>query len=135
MTAPKKRGKTSSQVITSDRRVADLDALSESLGVAPGRVLDTLLELRSVEELTAFAQAQAWHQDKTKPAPVLLDAAVVAAISGQLALSFSSLLGPLLIDVLQVAIPQAFESRPQILQGVVNSVIDRMIAEQDQGIS
>ncbi len=135
MTAPKKQGKTSSQVITTDRRVADLDALAENLGVAPGRVLDTLLDLRSVEELTAFAQAQAWQQDKTKPAPVLLDAAVVAAISGQLALSFSSLLGPLLIDVLQVAIPQSFESRPQILQGVVNSVIDRMIAEQDQGIS
>lgn len=131
MTAPKKRGKTSSQVIVTDRRVADLDALAERLGVAPGRVLDTLLELRSVEELTAFAQARTWQQDANKPVPVLLDGAVVAAISGQLANSFSSLLGPLLIDVLQVAIPQALESRPQILQGVVNSVIDRMIAEQE----
>ncbi|SDU13888.1 hypothetical protein SAMN05216296_1995 [Pseudomonas pohangensis] len=99
--------------------------------MAPGRVLDTLLELRAPEELAAFAQAQAWRRDANKPVPVLLDGAVVAAISGQLATSFSRLLGPLLIDVLQVAIPQAFESRPQILQGVVNSVIDRMIAEQE----
>lgn len=133
MNTVKKQGKTSSQMITSNRRVRDLEAVAELLGVAPGRVLDTLLDLRSVQELADFARAQQWHEGKTKPTPtpVLLDGAVVAAISGQFAASFASLLGPLLIDVLQVAIPQSFESRPQLLQGVLNSLIDRMLDEQE----
>ena len=131
MSTVKKQGKTSSQMITSNSRVRDLEALAEILGVAPGRVLDTLLVLRSFKQLSDFATAQHWHVDKTKPTPVLLDGAVVAAISGQLAASLSTLLGSVLIDVLQVAIPQSFESRPQLLQGAVNSIIDRMLDEQE----
>lgn len=131
MSTVKKQGKTSSQMITSNRRVRDLEALAELLGVAPGRVLDTLLVMRSFKQLSDFATAHQWHVDKTKPTPVLLDGAVVAAISGQLAASLSTLLGSVLIDVLQVAIPQSFESRPQLLQGAVNSIIDRMLDEQE----
>ena len=79
MTEKKKQGKTSSQVITDQRRVDALERLAGRLGVAPSRVLDAILELRSDTEIAAFVQAQRYAADPGKPLPVLLDGAVVSA--------------------------------------------------------
>lgn len=138
MTEKKKQGKTSSQVITDQRRVDALERLAGRIGVAPSRVLDAILELRSDTEIAGFVQAQRYAADPGKPLPVLLDGAVVAAVSGQITKSVSSLMGSLLPDLLLALLAHHAERRPELLastaqpivEQIVPLVLDRLIAEQ-----
>lgn len=138
MAEPKKRGKTVSQVITDLRRVDAMERLAGRLGVAPSRVLDAILELRSDTEIAAFVQAQRYAADPGKPLPVLLDGAVVAAVSGQITKSVSSLMGSLLPDLLLALLAHHAERRPELLastaqpivEQIVPLVLDRLIDEQ-----
>lgn len=138
MAEPKKRGKTVSQVITDLRRVDAMERLAGRLGVAPSRVLDAILELRSDSEIEAFVRAQRYAVDPKQPAPVLLDGAVVAAVSGQITKSVSSLMGSLLPDLLLSLLSHYAERRPELLastaqpivEQIVPLVLDRLIDEQ-----
>ena len=138
MAEKKRSGKTTSQVITDQRRVDALERLAGRLGVAPSRVLDAILELRSDTEIAAFVQAQRYAADPGKPLPVLLDGAVVAAVSGQITKSVSSLMGSLLPDLLLALLAHHAERRPELLastahpivEQIVPLVLDRLIDEQ-----
>lgn len=133
-----KQAKTSSQVITDPRRVDALERLAGRLGVAPSRVLDAVLEQRSDTEIAAFVQAQRFAADPTQPVPVLLDGAVVAAVSGQITKSVSFLMGSLLPDILLAVLAHHAERRPELLaataqpliEQIVPLVLDRLIAAQ-----
>ena len=77
-----------------------LERLAGRLGVSRGRVLETLLNARTDEEVAAFINAELFRRDSTRPVPVLLDGAVVASISGAIVQSVSSLLGSALPDLM-----------------------------------
>lgn len=138
MTEKKKVGKTSSQVITDPRRVDAFKRLAGRLGVAPSRVLDSILKMHSDTEIAAFVQAQRYAADPGQPVPVLLDGAVVAAVSGQITKSVSTLLGSLLPDLLLAVLAHHAERRPELLastaqpiiEQIVPLVLDRLIAAQ-----
>ena len=138
MAEPKKRGKTVSQVITDLRRVDAMERLAGRLGVAPSRVLDAILELRSDSEIEAFVRAQRYAVDPKQPVPVLLDGAVVAAVSGQITKSVCSLMGSLLPDLLLSLLAHHAERRPELLastaqpivEQIVPMVLDRLVKEQ-----
>ena len=138
MAEKKRSGKTTSQVITDQRRVDALERLAGRLGVAPSRVLDAILELRSDSEIEAFVRAQRYAVDPKQPVPVLLDGAVVAAVSGQITKSVSSLMGSLLPDLLLSLLSHYAERRPELLastaqpivEQIVPLVLDRLIDEQ-----
>lgn len=133
-----KQAKTSSQVITDPRRVDALERLAGRLGVAPSRVLDAILEQRSDTELAAFVQARRYAADPNQPVPILLDGPLVAAVSGQITKSVSSLMGSLLPDVLLAVLSHHAERRPGLLaataqpliEEIVPLVMDRLIAAQ-----
>lgn len=137
MSGSKKGPKASSQYLT-EQAAARLERLAGRLGVAQGRVLDAILELRSDTEIAAFVQAQRYAADPGKPLPVLLDGAVVAAVSGQITKSVSSLMGSLLPDLLLALLAHHAERRPELLastaqpivERIVPLVLDRLIAEQ-----
>ena len=137
MSTSKKGPKASSQYLT-EQAAARLERLAGRLGVAQGRVLDAILELRSDAEIAGFVQAQRYAADPGKPLPVLLDGAVVAAVSGQITKSVSSLMGSLLPDLLLALLAHHAERRPELLastaqpivERIVPLVLDRLIAEQ-----
>lgn len=137
MSGAKKGPKASSQYLTEQAAVR-LERLAGRLGVAQGRVLDAILELRSDSEIEAFVRAQRYAVDPEQPAPVLLDGAVVAAVSGQITRSVSSLMGSLLPDLLLSLLSHYAERRPELLastaqpivEQIVPLVLDRLIAEQ-----
>ena len=137
--ATKKGPKASSQYLEAGS-VDRLERVAARLSVAQGRVLDALLSTRTDEEIAAFVKAQQYLKSPSQPVPVLLDGAVVAAMSGAITQSVSSLLGTALPDlVLQVLASQA-ERRPELLAGTVEPlierlvlmVLDRLIAEQNE---
>ncbi len=137
MPGAKKGPKASSQYLTEQAAVR-LERLAGRLGVAQGRVLDAILELRSDSEIEAFVRAQRYAVDSQQPVPVLLDGAVVAAVSGQITRSVSSLMGSLLPDLLLSLLSHYAERRPELLastaqpivEQIVPLVLDRLIAEQ-----
>ncbi len=137
MSGAKKGPKASSQYLTEQAAVR-LERLAGRLGVAQGRVLDAILELRSDSEIEAFVMAQRYAVDPKQPVPVLLDGAVVAAVSGQITRSVSSLMGSLLPDLLLSLLSHYAERRPELLastaqpivEQIVPLVLDRLIAEQ-----
>ena len=123
MAEPKKRGKTVSQVITDLRRVDAMERLAGRLGVAPSRIL----ELRSDSEIEAFVRAQRYAADPKQPAPVLLDGAVVAAVSGQITKSVSSLMGSLLPDLLLSLLAHHAERRPELLASTAQPIVEQIV--------
>ncbi|PZR37947.1 MAG: hypothetical protein DI524_14600 [Ectopseudomonas oleovorans] len=136
--ARKKAGaKTSTQYLDEVAAVR-LERLSARLGVAQGRVLDTLMSQRTDEEIAGFLEAQRFSAEPSRPVPILLDGPVVASMAGAITQSVASLLGSALPDlVLQVLASQA-ERRPELLADTVEPmlnrlvpmVMDRLIAEQ-----
>lgn len=127
MAESKKRGKTVSQVITDLRRVDAMERLAGRLGVAPSRVLDAILELRSDSEIEAFVRAQRYAADPKQPAPVLLDGAVVAAVSGQITKSVSALMGSLLPDLLLSLLAHHAERRPELLASTAQPIVEQIV--------
>ncbi len=129
MAERKKLSKTVSQSITDPRRIDALARLAARLQVAPSRVLDELLTRHTADELAAIAEARAYAADPTMPAPVLLDGAVVAAMSGSITSSVSTLLGSALPDLVLAVLAHQAERRPELLAGTVAPILDRLVPQ------
>jgi len=127
MAERKKPSKTVSQTITDPRRVDALARLAGRLDVAPSRVLDELLTRHTADELADVAAARSYATDRSRPAPVLLDGAVVAAMAGSITNSVSTLLGTALPDLVLAVLAHQAERRPELLAGTVEPILDRLI--------
>lgn len=127
MAERKKSSKTVSQTITDPRRIDALARLAGRLEVAPSRVLDELLTRHTADDLAAIAEARAYAADPTRPAPILLDGAVVASMAGAITDHVSSLLGSALPDLVLAVLAHQAERRPELLAGTVEPILDRVV--------